>query len=76
MEARNKIEDAKEVLRNAGYFVDNLWNVEDVKVRYKCDDDTAQDILNGALTNEWISEQIFSTIKDLAEDEGLEEIEY
>jgi len=76
MEARNKIEDAKEVLRNAGFFVDNLWSVEDVKSSYKCDDDTAQDILNGALTNEWISEQIFSTIKDLAEDEGLEEIEY
>lgn len=76
MEARNKIEDAKEVLRNAGFFVDNLWSVNDVKDRYKCDDDTAQNILNGALTNEWISEQIFSTIKDLAEDEGLEEIEY
>lgn len=71
----NEIEKAKAILRNAGYFVDNLWSVNDVKDRFKCDDDTAQDILNGALTNEWISEQIFYTIKDLAEDEGLEEIE-
>jgi hypothetical protein len=69
-------EQAKEVLRNAGYYVDNLWRVEDVKGTYKCDDDTAQDILNGALTNGWITEQIFSTIRDLAEDEELEEIEY
>lgn len=74
MDARNKIEEAKEVLRNAGFFVDNLWSVNDVS--YKCDDETAQDILNGALTNEWILEQIFSTIRDLAEDEGLEEIKY
>jgi len=76
MDARKKIEDAREVLRNAGFFVDNLWSVNDVKDRYKCDDDTAQDILNEALTNEWITEQIFSTIKDLAEDEGIEELEY
>ena len=61
----NKIEKAKAILREAGYFVDNLWTVQDVQDRYKCDDETAQDILDGALRNEWIIEQIYSTITDL-----------
>jgi hypothetical protein len=26
----NEIEKAKEVLRNAGYFVDNLWSIHDI----------------------------------------------
>lgn len=67
----NEIEKAKAILREAGYFVDNLWTVQDVQDRYKCDDETAQDILDGALRNEWIIERIYSTITDLCEDEGL-----
>ena len=33
----NEIEKAKAILREAGYFVDNLWTVQDVQDRYKCD---------------------------------------
>ena len=29
-DARNKIEDAKQVLRDAGYYVDDLWSIHDV----------------------------------------------
>ena len=32
------IANAKLVLKQAGYFVDNLWHVDDVKLRYNCDD--------------------------------------
>ena len=40
-------EQAKEVLRAKGYFVDNLWHVDDVKLRWNCtDDEVAQDVLN------------------------------
>lgn len=69
------IQEAKQVLRDNGYFVDNLWRIEDVQDRFKCDDETAHDILNGALTNEYIVEMIFSDIRNQCEEEGFEEVE-
>lgn len=69
----NEIEKAKAILRDAGYFVDNLWTIRDVQDRFECDDNTAQDILNDALTNEYIVEQIFNTIISMSWNEyGLE----
>ena len=67
------VEQAKEVLRQNGYFVDNLWHVDDVKLRYNCDDDEqAQEILNGALTNDATMEQIWFAIDMVAQDDNLE----
>jgi len=65
------IEQAKKVLRESGYFVDNLWHIDDVKLRYKCDDEQAQDVLNSALTNEATMEQIFFSIDTFASEDGL-----
>ena len=66
------IANAKLVLRQAGYFVDNLWHVDDIKLRYNCDDnDQAQDILDSALTNDATMEQIWFAIDMVAQDEGL-----
>jgi hypothetical protein len=65
------IEQAKKVLRESGYFVDNLWHIDDVKLRYKCDDEQAQDVLNSALTNEATVEQIFFSIDTFANEDGL-----
>jgi hypothetical protein len=50
-------EQAKEVLRNAGYYVDNLWSIQDI------DDDSLTDnekqsALNMALTNEYVMGEI------------------
>ena len=70
-----EIEEAKVLLRKVGYFTDNLWCIEDVQGRFKCDDETAQAILNTALTNEATMEQIHYAIGDAAEFEGLETIE-
>jgi hypothetical protein len=67
----DEIEKAKETLRAAGYYVDNLWQVSDVKLRYACDDDQAQGILDDALTNEATMEQIWFAINMIAENEGL-----
>lgn len=48
-----EVEKARQVLRDNGYFVDNLWHVDDVKERYNCtDDEQAQEILYNALTKE------------------------
>jgi len=70
------VEKAKEVLRREGYFVDNLWHIDDIQYRYNCDDDIqAQEILNAALTNDATMEQIWFAIDMVAEDEGLKLIE-
>jgi len=71
-----KIEKAKEVLRKAGYFTDNLWHVDDVKLRFDVTaDEEAQEILEQALTNDWIMEQIHYGIGEAAEDNGFKELE-
>jgi hypothetical protein len=67
----NEIEKAKQVLRDAGYFVDNLWHIDDVKQNYNCTDEEAMEVLEGALTNEYTQEQIFDAIDDSAEYMGL-----
>jgi hypothetical protein len=65
-------EKAKAVLREAGYFVDNLWHIDDIKLRYNCDDnEQAQEILNTALTNDATMEQIWFAIDMAAQDDGL-----
>jgi len=73
----NEIEKAREVLRSNGYFVDNLWHIEDVIALCDNDEDTkykkvtdeeAQRILNNALTNSATMEQIWYAISDQLED--------
>lgn len=71
LEIDGKIEYAKQVLRDAGYFVDNLWHNDDVKSRYLCDDTDAQDVLEKALTNEATMEQIWFAIHMVADDNEL-----
>lgn len=67
LEIDGKIEYAKQVLRDAGYFVDNLWHNDDVKSRYLCDDDEAQNVLDRSLTNEATMNQIWFSIDMVAE---------
>lgn len=79
MEAREKIDaihNAREVLRNAGFFVDELWHVNDVKLIFNVTDDKdAQTILKEALTNDWVMEQIHYGIRDTAEEKGFTKLE-
>ena len=70
-----EIQLAKTILRENGYFVDNLWSIDDVKQRFVCDDETAQDILYRALRNEATYEQIWLAIDFTAEDKQLKEQE-
>lgn len=62
------IEDAKRILEKNGYFVANLWHVEDITINYECDEDMAQDILYKALTNEHVMEAIWDSINYFTED--------
>lgn len=71
-----EVEKAKEVLRQAGFFTGNLWHVDDVKGQFQIfDDEDAQDVLNDALTNEWVMEQIHYAIDDVAEYKGFKKLE-
>jgi hypothetical protein len=65
-------QQAKEVLKDAGYFTDNLWNIIDVQSEFECDDETAQNILYWALTHDRVIEFINEYIVDVAENEQLE----
>lgn len=68
---QKQIDDARALLKANGFFVDNLWTVDDVKHKYKCTDDVAQDILENSLTNDATMEQIWLSIDTFAEMEGL-----
>ena len=67
----NAIEQAKQVLRDNGYYVDNLWSIEDVLSNYSCTDDEAQEVLDMALQNDATMEQIWYAIRFHAEEIGL-----
>jgi hypothetical protein len=58
------IEQAKQVLRDNGYFVDNLWHVDDVtNIEASLSKDQSIKILDMALTNEATMDQIWYSIK-------------
>jgi hypothetical protein len=68
----NIIAEAKKLLRDAGYYVDNLWHIDDVKEHYNCDDTEAQEVLDGALTNDATMEQIWNAIDVYAEEYNMD----
>jgi hypothetical protein len=75
-ETRKKLKDvsqARELLEKNGYFVKNLWHVDDVMSSYNCSEEVAQDVLYDALTNNYIMENIWEIIQDVATDLNLEE---
>ena len=55
-------EDLMAELKSRGKFVDNLWTTEDVKSKFNCTEDEAQEVLYEALTNEGTMEQIWFAI--------------
>lgn len=66
-EAKIKLQDvsiAKAVLRKNGYFVENLWCVDDVTQNYDCTEEQAQRVLEISLTNDATMEQIWLAIGD------------
>lgn len=68
MDKHYEIDNAKQILRQHGYFVDNLWSIEDVQINYECDDETAMKILKEAMGYEATYEQIWSSIETAAEE--------
>lgn len=67
-----KIEQAKALLKENGYQIDNLWCVDDVKAKFNCTNEEAQNVLYKALTNDATMEQIWLAINIVGESVGLE----
>ncbi len=57
-----QINFAKQLLRDNGYFVDNLWRTFDVTLNYECTEEQAQEVLLNALQNDATMEQIWFAI--------------
>lgn len=60
MKITKEIEQAKQVLMDNGYFVNNLWHIDDVKHRTKedLDEEICYSILEECVENDFIMEQI------------------
>jgi hypothetical protein len=62
-------EDLRNELELRGFHTDHLWHSVDVTYNYECDSDVAMDILTDALNSEWVIEQVFLVIDQIAQDE-------
>jgi hypothetical protein len=58
----NVIGNAKEVLKEHGYYVENLWHIDDVKQNYNVSDQEAYDIIDKAMQSSFIMNDIFEQI--------------
>lgn len=57
----------RQALKNEGYFVDNLWHVNDVCDRFACTDEQAHKVLSKVLESEYIMANIHQAIRDVAQ---------
>ena len=72
----DEVTRAKEVLKNAGYFVDNLWTNGDIESLFSnVPKEVSQEVLKRALTNEDTMEHIWYVIESIGEDMGLKRID-
>tara|TARA_R110002020_G_scaffold208419_2_gene414151 strand:- start:791 stop:1045 length:255 start_codon:yes stop_codon:yes gene_type:complete len=71
----DKIADAKELLRENGYYIYTLYHVDDVKSMYDCTDSQAMEIIEFAIDNDGTANQIWENMRYFAEYMGLKEKE-
>jgi hypothetical protein len=71
---KSEIDKAKKLLKDNGYQTYNLWHIDDVlDEEGLLEDGDKMEILEEALTNEWVIEQIFFIINDIR-DRYIEEV--
>jgi hypothetical protein len=61
-EQQREIENARAVLKSYGYYVENLWHIDDAKGIHNCSDDDAYEILDEAMQNDATYQQIWMSI--------------
>ena len=74
MNTNKEIEQAKQLLKDNGFYIENLWHVDDVKFgansedKYiECTNSEAYEILSEAIEQESINECIFDNIQAINE---------
>tara|TARA_R110002020_G_scaffold9539_2_gene37448 strand:- start:11015 stop:11242 length:228 start_codon:yes stop_codon:yes gene_type:complete len=72
---KDKVTEALDFLESEGYFVYNLWHVQDVQNNFECTNEEAQEVLEGVLTNDWLMGQINAGINQEAEVLNLKHID-
>ena len=55
---QTEIEQAKAILKKYGYYVNNLWTIQDVTDYYQCTEEQAYNVLDTVLSSEGIMEQV------------------
>ena len=67
-------QDLREELKLRGYYVDNLWSTHDVSQNYKVTETQAQEILDEAMTSEYITGEVFTSIDEIAHSRALKKV--
>ena len=65
------VEEARKFLKEKGHYTNMLWSVDDVKTKFECDDDDAQEILDSTFNDESIMGEIWEKIISYGIEEGL-----
>ena len=69
----SEVDRAKAILKFNGYYVDNIWHIDDVKMLYNCTDGQAYDVLDKALNQESLFQDVYISIDQVAKDMQLNE---
>lgn len=64
-----QIESAKALLKSEGYYVDNLWSIDDIQGLYDCSDSEAYDILDAVFSQ---SEAVHTAIAEAIDEITLD----
>lgn len=59
-------------LETRGFAVREFWSKGDVQSKYDIPDEEATEVINAALANDWIREQIHEAIDEVASARGYE----
>ena len=62
-------EDLRTELQLRGYQTDNLWHIDDVMQNYDCDSEVAMEIIELAMNNEWVIQNIFTIVDEYAKND-------
>jgi len=74
MEEINDISKAIIYLKSKGYYTDNLWCIDDVKMGYECTDEEAMKVLADTFTNDATYSTIWEQLDNAAFNNNLNKL--
>ena len=60
--SKDKVEVARKFLKDQGYYVDNLWHIDDVQQNHDLNDNDAYEVLDRVMQAEYTVSNIFEMI--------------